>query len=62
MKLKKIFSFLLFLLCFNNTVYAKVPSLLITEIVDEASRIPIIRDYSTSEKLNIKVNIINIYY
>jgi len=39
MKLKKIFSFLLFLLCFNNTVYAKVPSLLITEIVDEASRI-----------------------
>ena len=39
MKLKKIFSFLLFLLFFNNTLYAKVPSLLITEIVDEASKI-----------------------
>ena len=39
MKLKKIFSFLVFLLFFNNTIYAKVPSLLITEIVDEASKI-----------------------
>ena len=39
MKLKKIFSFLIFLLFFNNTLYAKVPSLLITEIVDEASKI-----------------------
>ena len=39
MKLKKIFLLLFFFLFFNNTIQAKVPSLLITEIVDEASKI-----------------------
>ena len=39
MKLKKIFLLLFFFLFFSNIIQAKVPSLLITEIVDEASKI-----------------------
>ncbi len=39
MKLIKVFLILIFLFFFNNTIQAKIPSLLITEIVDEASKI-----------------------
>ena len=39
MKLIKVFLILIFLFFFNNTIKAKIPSLLITEIVDEASKI-----------------------
>ena len=39
MKLTKIFLILFYFFFFNNTIQAKTPSLLITEIVDEASKI-----------------------
>ena len=39
MKLTKIFLILFYFFFFNNTIQAKTPSLLITEIVDEASNI-----------------------
>ena len=39
MKLTKIFLILFYFFFFSNTIQAKTPSLLITEIVDEASSI-----------------------
>ena len=69
MKLIKVFLLLVFLFSFNNTIQAKTPSLLITEIVDEASNIlsssdpvesKIIKLNDIAER-NVDINGIGIY-
>ena len=69
MKLIKVFLIPVFLFFFNNTIQAKVPSLLITEIVDEASAIlsssdpvesKIIRLNDIAER-NVDINGIGMY-